>query len=114
MCRSRFHLVCYILPEGESLVIPNLTLIVAIYVCFRFVEIAQKAVQSRQWLVPVLASVALLATVVLTYGTIRQGMSIAPIASLERDTGMPDTINMTGPQFHETSRLTIRVVSTVP
>jgi hypothetical protein len=54
--------------------IPTLILIVAVYVCFRFIEIGHRERRQGRWLIPILATVCACITVLLTYSTLKAGL----------------------------------------
>jgi hypothetical protein len=45
--------------QGGEEMIPTLILIVAVYVCFRFIEIGHRERRQGRWLIPILAAVCL-------------------------------------------------------
>jgi hypothetical protein len=80
-------------------VLVNLTVIVAVYVCFRCIEIGLRELRARKWLVPVLAVVAILVTTGLTYETVRQAMKVTTVSALVPDYENANT--MTEEQFNQ-------------
>jgi hypothetical protein len=53
--------------QGGEEMIPTLILIVAVYVCFRFVEIGHRERRQGRWPITIFATVCACITVLLTY-----------------------------------------------
>jgi hypothetical protein len=60
--------------QGGEEMIPTLILIVAVCVCFRFIEIGHRERRQGRWLIPILATVSACITVLLTYSTLKAGL----------------------------------------
>ena len=60
--------------QGQEEMIPTLILIVAVYVCFRFIEIGHRERRQGRWIIPILAGVCACITVLLTYSTLSTGL----------------------------------------
>jgi RNase P/RNase MRP subunit p30 len=60
--------------------IPNLTMMVATYVCFRFIEIGIRELREGRQLMPIFAMCAIVLAGILTYDTLRTGIESGRIS----------------------------------
>ena len=65
---------------------PALLLIVAIYVCFRFLEIGQRERRAGRWLLPTLAVLGIAATILVTYSTLKTSAQSERISAIHNMT----------------------------